>query len=346
MFSNFWADSRAITENKCRLTQRGSQRVLHWLYIGCDVRPRTNKKQKFSPTMFGPIGFLRASSPSFVTIPLFSTDQDIQAQKTEVQKLLKPSLNWPWVIPILKKLNIQKQTYNLPQAGHDTILGQRTLTRYTKLTQSTAFLTCQIQQQLPQLTVIYNLLYSLGSDSIQKFVVSRLLEVLDVTQPSIFCCGDCHGTSLNLFTQELNSKCVWLCFDDTSPPTNMPMRISCPDDTFQLQIREWLLGFTHFRRHLFPPLHKPKAPFVHVKRRTWGQSLFNFQKWLQWWHSDDILPCACKQFPDHIQNQSRDLPHIAAWAAECYPDIPQLRLHIATAQPSTWTFFVPGNRGI
>ena len=96
MFSNFWADSRAITENKCRLceTQRGSQRVLHWLYIGCDVRPRTNKKQKFSPTMFGPFGFLRASSPSFVTIPLFSTDQDIQAQKTELQKLLKPSLNY------------------------------------------------------------------------------------------------------------------------------------------------------------------------------------------------------------------------------------------------------------
>ena len=218
MFSNFWADSRAITENKCRLTQRGSQRVLHWLYIGCDVRPRTNKKQKVSPTMFGPIGFLRASSPSFVTIPLFSTDQDIQAQKTEVQKLLKPSLNWPWVIPILKKLNIQKQTYNLPQAGHDTILGQRTLTRYTKLTQSTAFLTCQIQQQLPQLTEIYNLLYSLGSDSIQKFVVSRLLEVLDVTQPSIFCCGDCHGTSLNLFTQELNSKCVWLCALTTRVP--------------------------------------------------------------------------------------------------------------------------------
>ena len=147
-------------------------------------------------------------------------------------------------------------------------------------------------------------------------------------------------------TRAQQQMCLALCFDDTSPPTNMPMRISCPDDTFQLQIREWLLGFTHFRRHLFPPLHKPKAPFVHVKRRTWGQSLFNFQKWLQWWHSDDILPCACKQFPDHIQNQSRDLPHIAAWAAECYPDIPQLRLHIATAQPSTWTFFVPGNRGI
>jgi len=44
--------------------------------------------------MFGPFGFLRASSPSFVTIPLFSTDQDIQAQKTELQKLLKPSLNY------------------------------------------------------------------------------------------------------------------------------------------------------------------------------------------------------------------------------------------------------------
>lgn len=121
-------------------------------------------------------------------------------------------------LPILKKLNIQKQTYNLPQAGHDTIMGQRTLTRYTKLTQSTAFLTSQIQQQLPQLTEIYNLLYSLGSDSIQKFVVSRRLEVLDVTQPSIFCCGDCHGTSLNLFTQELNSKCVWLCAFTTRVP--------------------------------------------------------------------------------------------------------------------------------
>lgn len=342
MLSNFWAESRAITENKCRLceTQRGSQRVLHWLYIGCDVRPRTNKKQQCSPTMFGPIGFLRARSPSFVTIPLIFYWSGHSGAKNRVAKTAKTKF----------ELAVGNTNFEETQHSKADIQFAPSWTRHYY---GTADL-----DSLHRVDPIY---------SVFDVPISTATATTDWDlQPAIFI-GQRRHSKVRRFktvrsarcnaafnfllwrlsryisepfhTRDQQQMCLALCFYDTSPPTNMPMRISCPDDTFQLQIREWLLGFTHFRRHLFPPLHKPKAPFVHVKRRTWGQSLFNFQKWLQWWHSDDILPCACKQFPDHIQNHSRDLPHIAAWASECYPYIPQLRLHKETAQPSTWTFF-------
>ena len=38
---------------------------------------------------------------------------------------------------------------------------------------------------------------------------------------------------------------------------------------------------------------------MHVKGRTWGQSLYNVRHWLPWWYADQRIECKCDQFP-HI----------------------------------------------
>ena len=129
---------------------------------------------------------------------------------------------------------------------------------------------------------------------------------------------------------------IFKFYRTSEPPTNIPLRLSLPDDVFSHAVKEWLLGFTHFHRHQFPPLHKPRAPFVHIKGRTWGQSLFNFRHWLRWWYADQKIECKCDQFPAHIQRKSRELPHIVAWATDCFPHVPQFKLHMASEQPPRW----------
>lgn len=131
-------------------------------------------------------------------------------------------------------------------------------------------------------------------------------------------------------------KVIFKFYRTSEPPTNIPLRLSLPDDVFSHAVKEWLLGFTHFHRHQFPPLHKPRAPFVHIKGRTWGQSLFNFRHWLRWWYADQKIECKCDQFPAHIQRKSRELPHIVAWATDCFPHVPQFKLHMASEQPPRW----------
>lgn len=56
----------------------------------------------------------------FVAIPLASVEGDIQVHETALQKQLQPSLNWPWVVPLLKKFRIQRQSYTL--TSYDTTL--------------------------------------------------------------------------------------------------------------------------------------------------------------------------------------------------------------------------------
>lgn len=74
----------------------------------------------------------------------------------------------------------------LPMTRHSTLVGARTHRRYNSLLLSTPTLTCRIQQTFPHLTQIYELLYSLGSDTVQKFHVSRALRSRDCNARFIF----------------------------------------------------------------------------------------------------------------------------------------------------------------
>ena len=187
----------------------------------------------------------------------------------------------------------------------------------------------------------YRILYALGSDTIQKFHVSAHLRQFSISTPYIFLLW-----RLSRFVNEpFRTRCqsqLRLILEfrhTTTPPVNIPLRLHIPDDAMFENIRKWMLGFTFFHRIHFPPLHKPRAPIIHIKNQTWGQVLFNFRRFLKWWYPDRTPTCTCNRFPSHIQQKKKNTPHIVAWASECFPDIPEFRHHAGSEVAPTWRIF-------
>ena len=187
----------------------------------------------------------------------------------------------------------------------------------------------------------YRILYALGSDTIQKFHVSAHLRQFSISTPYIFLLW-----RLSRFVNEpFRTRCqsqLRLILEfrhTTTPPVNIPLRLHIPDDAMFENIRKWMLGFTFFHRIHFPPLHKPRAPIIHIKNQTWGQVLFNFRRFLKWWYPDRTPTCTCNRFPSHIQQKKKNTLHIVAWASECFPDIPEFRHHAGSEVAPTWRIF-------
>ena len=277
----------------------------------------------------------------YVGIPLLHVKTDVLAVETALQKQLSPTLNWPHILPLLRKHNIQRQQYSLPTTKANVILGQTVMKRWRKLSSSIFATTIQLQRQHKTLEDKYRLLYALGSDTIQKFHVSAHLRQFTISTPFIFLLW-----RLSRFVSEpFRSRCqnqLRLILESrhtTIPPANIPLRLHIPDDTMLENIRNWMLGFTFFHRIHFPPLHKPRAPIIHVKNKTWGQVLYNFRRFLKWWYPDRIPSCTCAHFPEHIQQKPKTTEHIVAWASECFPHTSEFRYHTGSEVAPSWRVF-------
>ena len=169
---------------------------------------------------------------------------------------------------------------------------------------------------------MYNLLTRLGSDTIEKFHVSKLLRTMQTDVSYLFLLWRLsHHLGEPFRTRSQSQLRLILQFKGTGPPPpNVPMRLQILSDSMHDQIKPWLLGFFFHHAVQFPPFHKVRAPFVRIRNRTLGQVFFTFRSTLTWWTPDDEPQCQCHLFPIAIQQRPRKTEHISAFAHECYPD--------------------------
>ena len=171
---------------------------------------------------------------------------------------------------------------------------------------------------------IYNLLHRLGSDTIEKFHVSRLLRSGQSDTRFIFLLWRLSHQMGEPFRTRCQSqlRLVFKFRHTEAPPANIPMRFYICSDDMASAIKDWVLNFTFRHAVNFPPFHKVRAPFVRIKSKSLGQYMFNFRSHLTWWTPETTGQCCCHLFPKHIQAAERQTTHITAFASDCFPNVP------------------------
>ena len=178
-----------------------------------------------------------------------------------------------------------------------------------------------------------------------KFTTARFLRSHAVDIPLIFLLW----RLARLLSEPTRSRCVGqlrkvLQFRGADrPPANIPIRLRLCSDDMVSEVCNWLLGFTAHHQSSFPPLHKPRAPFVCVKQHTIAQCLLDFRRHLRSWLPTGEPECTCHLFPDHIRRQPRQTTHICAFAHQAFPKISFFCKHTAEEILPTYQDFFSFN---
>ena len=279
----------------------------------------------------------------FIGFPLLQTDVDkLLAVETACQRTFRPIYNWPWINPLMKQLRIGKQQFG-PSTLKTSTQGMKFVKRFRKRSLQTA--QCILSRRITDTTSLYIFLYSLGSDTHDKFICSRILRSKLSNVQLIFLLWRLSHHMSEPFRTRAQSQLryIFKFYATESPPANIPMQLQVLSDTMERRFRQWLLGFTHHHRCNFPIFHKVRAPFVTVKNRTLAQYLYNFRSFLKLWTPQFRPQCACQLFPLHVQHNPRKTDHISSFASECFPLDPILTAHLEDEVTPTWTQFFHQN---
>lgn len=254
----------------------------------------------------------------FGIFPLFtcSTDQ-LLCQETAVQKTTAPLWNWPQIIPMLKRYGVGKQQFSFQRClPVHSKTSHKWMKRYRQKTAHQG--RCEIAQRFSNYKQIFHFLYMLGSDTRLKFDCSRVLRSNLSDTPFVFLLWRMTNTLSEPWKTRARSQLKSiLTFRHTEPPpANQPLRLRLIHDGMLRDFRRWLLGFTFFHQHSFPPLHKVRAPIVVVKGHTLQQLCFDFRHRLKFWHPDHVPDCQCTKFPAHVQQRQRPTTHISCFASD------------------------------
>ena len=274
----------------------------------------------------------------FACFPLQHTNSDqLSALETAFQTTYRPQYNWPWISSLLKKFHIVKQSFGPVFTKPFLDRSRKFCRRYRKRTPTEQI--CLLGRRLH--TSEANLLTRLGSDTIEKFHVSKLLRITQTDVNYLFLLWRLsHHLGEPFRTRSQSQLRLILQFKGTGPPPpNVPMRLQILSDSMHDQIKRWLLGFTFHHAVQFPPFHKVRAPFVRIRNCTLGQVFFTFRSTLTWWTPDDGPQCQCHLFPIAIQQRPRKTEHISVFAHECYPDESIFHEHMAEEIAASWTQF-------
>ena len=222
----------------------------------------------------------------FACFPLQHTSTDnLNALETGFQTTYRPQYNWPWINSLLTKFHIGKQRFGPVFTKPFLDRSRKFSRRYQKRTPTEQM--CLLGRRLYTSEAIYKLLIRLGSDTIEKFHVSRLLRSTQTDVKYAFLLWRLsHHLGEPFRTRSQSQLRLILQFKGTGPPPpNVPMRLQILSD-MDKQIKRWLLGFTFHHAVNFPPFHKVRAPYVRIRNRTLGQLFFTFPSALTWWTPD------------------------------------------------------------
>lgn len=276
----------------------------------------------------------------FACFPIKSCSTDtLFAAETAYQRLLRPQYNWPWINPMLKRHRIGRQKFGPALTRPYLERGRKFCRRYLK--RSSARQMCILGRAYHSTEQIYNLLHRLGSDTIEKFHVSRLLRSGQSDTRFIFLLWRLSHQLGEPFRTRCQSqlRLVFKFRHTEAPPANIPMRLHMCSDDMVSAIKDWVLNFTFHHAINFPPFHKVRAPFVRIKSKSLGRYMYNFRSHLTWWTPDTTGQCCCHLFPEHIQTAKRQTMHITAFASDCFPNVPILQAHMGDELMPTWNMF-------
>ena len=239
-----------------------------WWYIGSTIHSPLFREQsrirkyaqleKGTDAFFEPalrIWFAKKNFFSYFVTPIRIIDDSIQlrAQELALIKQFRPKLNHPHCNPILKRLRISLQQYVLPTSSTG-LLGNKLLERYFEERIPVDRAGLAVLWSRPD--ELFNILYRLGSNSRDKFEISRLLRSNSATLPFLYLLfrycqliDEPHRTQakkLLVQVQALKFK------GGDQPPANIPMQfLSLSIDTTPI-FRDWLREFLQQHSNLFP----------------------------------------------------------------------------------------------
>ena len=255
----------------------------------------------------------------FVTpIRIITDDIQLRAQELALIKQFRPKLNHPHCNPLLKRLRISLQQYVLP-TSNTGLLGNRLLERFfeEKIPIDRAGLA--VLWSRPD--ELFNILYRLGSNSRDKFEISKLLRTNSSTLPFVYLLyrycqliDEPHRTQAKkLLVQVLKFK------GGDQPPPNVPMQLlSLSIDTTHI-FRDWLREFLQQHSNLFPWFHVPTTQIVHIKNPTWKSKVFNFHRFLKHWDPEQPPPCQCGGHSFFPSQTIRQTGHLFASMLDIFP---------------------------
>ncbi len=253
----------------------------------------------------------------FVTpIRIVTGSIQLRAQELALIKQFRPKLNHPHCNPLLKRLRISLHQFVLPTCSTG-LLGNKLLQRFCddRLPVDRAGLA--VLWSKPD--ALFNILYRLGSNSRDKFEVSKLLRSNSTTLPLLYLCY-CQLMDEPHKTQAKKLLVKALEFQGGhQPPANVPMQLlSLSIDTTPL-FRDWLREFLQRHSNLFPWFHLPTTQGVHIKNPTWKTKVFNFHRFLKEWDPEQPPICQCGGrdfFPTHTV---RNTGHLFAPLLDIFP---------------------------
>ncbi|CAE7240415.1 AMY1.1, partial [Symbiodinium sp. CCMP2592] len=190
-----------------------------------------------------------------IVLALYQDSDTLSLLATEAAliRTLRPALNHPWVLDLLKSLRIKQNRFRLPQA--------RTGHRFTKKCQA-LIRRCHglYHQHLLNNKQVFLSLYRLGSDSLEKFLESRTLRS--------------HRTPL----QELYLRC---------------RLVNMIDEPFKTRATQQLRLIMEFRRGHMPPTNVPLRlpPLAHDLAKEFTFGLLESQRHLFFAHSTMATDC-------------------------------------------------------
>ena len=141
---------------------------------------------------------------------------------------------------------------------------------------------CLLGRRLYTSEAIYKLLIRLGSDTIEKFHVSRLLRSTQTDVKYLFLlCRLSHHLGEPFRTRSQSQLRLILQFKGTGPPPpNVPMRLQILSDSMDEQIKRWLLGFAFHHAVIFSSISQSTCTLCPYSQSYIGATIFHVSVYL------------------------------------------------------------------
>ena len=171
-------------------------------------------------------------------VPLQHTNSDhLSALETAFQTTYRPQYNWPWINSLLTKFHIGKQRFGPLFTKPFLYRSRKFCRRHQKRTPTEQM--CFLGRRLHTSEAVYKLLTRLGSDTIEKFHVLKLLKSTQADVTYLFLLWRLsHHLGEAFRTRSQSQLRLILQFKGTGPPPpNVPMRLQILSDSMCDQIK-------------------------------------------------------------------------------------------------------------
>ena len=283
------------------------------------VQVRRERQAYFEPAL--QYWHLTDSYHDFFPVVLHACSQVSLLRSIEASTIVqfRAQLNAPYVHRRLKKLGVPLPTFRSDHCCTGKP-GQRAHRRRLRMLARMRLSECQMDFQ--ETAQHLDLLNRLGSNTSEKFNVSRLLRSAAVSTSFVFYLLRLlpHLDALPRSRAHDQLRQILRFRGTDLPPRSFPLRVNETPTGFIRTAKDWLKQFVENHQEWFPPYHLPKAQIAEVANPTLGSSLFNHRSFIAEWSPSTIPTCTCAQFPTLPRTPWNHILCSASQAVTLLPD--------------------------